>query len=106
MCWVTVACTSYSNFRTSQAICEREPGSIKFGQCISHLPITKGPDWKMCTFVKILPKRTLCCKGLIGSHMYKLITFVRYLWLLSFFLSETTISFLHVGQEREQAGKG
>ena len=60
----------------------------------------------MCDFVKILPKRTVCWKGLIGSHMYKLITFVTYyLWLVSFFLSKMTVSVLHIGQGGEQAGK-
>lgn len=107
VCQVTVACTSYSNFRTSQAICDRELCFIKFRHCISHLPIIKGPDWKMCDFVKTLPKRTLCYSGLIGSHMYKLIIFVTYyLWLISFFLSEMTISVPHLGQGEGHARKG
>lgn len=58
VCRVTVACTSYSNFRTSQAVRDREPHPIKYGHCISHLPIIKGPDWKTCHCVKNLPLRT------------------------------------------------
>ena len=59
VCRVTAAGTSVSDFRTSQATCDREPHSIKCGHCVSHLPIIKGPGWKMCNCMKNLPYRTL-----------------------------------------------
>lgn len=66
----------------------------------------QGPQLENVQLYENLPMITLGYKGLIGSPMYKLMNFVTYyLWLVSFFLSEMTISVLHIGQGGGQAGK-